>query len=1125
MGHRLSDTEMDSESSEDAALLALMNARPRGAVAPVADIDEASSEESEPLSSRKPAILNNAGERSKFDVANKEENVAESDADTVSPPASQPHSSMAKHFVIHEVDSDADTISPDSSPRAMIGNSDGIGFSSSEIDIVKLNSRGIAELENEPVQDDEEDPHRNQWVHPRVEMSSCVFDSDACDLLLSNLEPSERVKPSPVGVLPARVNRYLHKFQRDGVTFLYRLYERGRGGLLADAMGLGKTVQMICFLGSVFAVWDRDDFESAPGARILIVVPSSVTENWRREFERWTPFRVSVYASSEQSSVKAAIKNDDIDVVIVGETVLRNELSERGTGFFAKVKWHIMVIDEVQVAKNKNTSTFQAFHGLKVPYKYGMTGAAVQNKLKELWTIMDLLVGPSSVWPDRGTFRRLFEIPITSGAKSDATPFQRQRAVQATLKLRSLLEKHIMRRPKSVIQDQIPGKSDSTVLIRMKEQSLQGQMWKKFINSYDAQMCRNANQSCDCGSGVMSKLCCHEYPKSAEQLENAPIWRLCHPDGLPCSRCPGCLNFRVLYVGLQIARHALLLVPDRDDEKVDDEQYHDRVELVKYYSTGRINERTRTAVLENEPGMSCKLDCALELIKSFRTEKHKTIVFYENLRLGAILQRWATYKGLKYERIDGSVDRSDRQKIVDRFQSDVTCTLFFVSKRAGGTGLNITSADRVLIFEPCWNPTLDLQAQDRAHRLGQKRVVKVFRLVVHDSIEYYQFRTAIAKQQLSNVVLDNTSETWYFKGKELGNMYAMLRIGNVFKETFQNEQEFKVVATDGMHDAVLDRANPSESLENEDWFIEQHDVLLHLSSTDVDIAPDDLEFHAQNDLKDNEVCKPGSVVGASERAFSPRSRENAQSRQGLNSTGTINRHSSKNMDVNIGEIGGEYGNYRDTSIVAVRHAENTGMSQISETQEEDALFHQMNADARLVMSSTLPRHQHSKQLMCGQHVSSGGLNVAGADDIDFEGSSLEDGKGDCDKQSMRRSKRISGGAEDILENLEKSSCPRIPRRRRRSRIASVDDNEESDDTGQNAVRKESKEAKILPKDEIIDKSPSTDLSNFTQSLRRTKDRSAEPSRSRPGTRSSNQKTTTSPSKKPRSAFSARARIR
>jgi hypothetical protein len=494
-----------------------------------------------------------------------------------------------------------------------------------------------------------------------------------------------------------------------------------------------------------------------------------------------------------------------------------------------------------------------------------------------------------------------------------------------------------MRRPKSVIEGQIPGKTDSTVFMRMKRDSLQGRMWNKYINSYDAYMSRNSLQPCSCGSGNMSKICCHGYPGTPENLAKAPLWKIAHPGGEPCRKCPNCINFRLMYVGLQIARHALLLVPDDNDEKIlDRQQVKDRIALATYYSDGEYNDRVPVKKLEMEPGLSCKLDIALKLLHSFSEEKHKTIIFYENLRLGGILMRWATNNGFTYQHIDGKVAAATRQGNVDKFQdSKGLSTLFFVSKRTGGTGLNITSADRVIIFEPCWNPTLDLQAQDRAHRIGQQRVVKVFRLVVKDSIEDYQLRTAIAKHQLSNAVLDNTEESWHFKGKDLGNMNAMLRRGPLYAE--DNGQESVPF--------IVEESSTPKSTQNEDDvddeenFVLGHDVLLELplGSIEVDVDPDDLNFG-------DDDCE-------------------------TNGDGSRQRYRDR----------------RDGSYNIVASADRgEAVQDISETQEEDALLHLCNADSRLIVSSTVPKHRLVRQLVGNANAATGGINNRhGADGVDY----------------------------------------------------------------------------------------------------------------------------------------------
>lgn len=618
------------------------------------------------------------------------------------------------------------------------------------------------------------------------------------DLYLSDRERKD--SGSNVGVLPAGILKYLSSYQKDGVTFMYRLYERKRGGLLADAMGLGKTVQTICFLGAAFSIWDRnlreqnaEYLEDAP--RILVIAPTSVRENWKNEFATWSPFRTQLYERGDEPTITRKLRNGAIDVLIAGD----NPVSTYGGGFFstpcglryASWKWDVVIVDEIHVAKNKRTKIYQALKDIPKNVMFGLTGTAVQNKLSELWTVMSLVV-PDRLWPSEKTFKRDFIDIINKGTKKDASAYMAKKASDRISILRKLLAKHIVRRPKSIIESHLPGKTDYCVLMRMKKNGLQGYMYQRFQNSYDVKLLRDANKLCDCGSGQVSKECCHRYPSTPENLREAPIWEMHHKGLGPCKRCPNCICLYLQHYSRSLAAHALLIMPE--DDEPDAEKAAFRKKLFAYY----LGKHARKAVgplfsLEREADVSCKLNVALRLLKSFEASGHKTIIFYESLRLGSILQRWATNKGLVYEVIDGSINKGERQGAVDRFNNNAMCSIFFISKKAGGTGLNICGADRVLIFEPCWNPTLDLQAGDRAHRLGQKRVVQIIRLVVENTIEHYVFKTAVTKSQVSSAILDNTKEEWRVKEDEIGSMQAMLSMGDVFTTDEASQDEFRVV--------------------------------------------------------------------------------------------------------------------------------------------------------------------------------------------------------------------------------------------------------------------------------------------------------------------------------------------
>lgn len=825
-------------------------------------------------------------------------------------------------------------------------------------------------------------------VYPKLAKGNFKFGNDeeaeVQDLYLSDRKGKEDGRN--FGVLPAGVLRYLSSYQRDGVTFMYRLYERNRGGLLADAMGLGKTVQTVCFLGAAFSIWDRnvrdqnaDVVERAP--RILVVAPTSVRENWKNEFATWTPFRTQLYDRGDEPTIARKLRNGAIDVLIAGD----NPVSNYGKGFFSTPcgpkfgswKWDVVIVDEIHVAKNKTTKIYEALTVIPKKVMFGLTGTAVQNKLKELWNVMSLVV-PKRLWPDAKTFRKDFIDIIIKGTKRDASSYMRRKANDRIAVLRQLLAKHIVRRPKSIIESHLPGKTDYCVLMRMKRDGLQGYMYQRFQNSYDVKLLRDAKEPCDCGSVEQSKHCCHRYPSTPENLRNAPIWAMHHKGLGACERCPNCICLYLQHYSRSLAAHALLIMPE--DDEPDREKAEFRKKLFKYYLGKHANRALGPLVsLEQEADISCKLNVALRLLKSYEASGHKAIIFYESLRLGSILQRWATNKGLIFEVIDGSVNKGERQGAVDRFNTNSVCSIFFISKKAGGTGLNICGADRVLIFEPCWNPTLDLQAGDRAHRLGQKRVVQIIRLVVENTIEHYVFKTAITKSQVSSAILDNTKEEWRIRENEIGSMHAMLSMGDVFATNESSQDEFRVVEV-----ADLDENKASvpgdRILERNSGLSSPNDMAVRVgdeSQDEVDVLGDEVLCSLDVDVEDASWAPSDEEFMDAEERVAPRMED----------------------------------------------------SQL----ETDMLLHEGGASGKLVMSSTSARKR--KRQVMGVHGTqrTSGINPGGAEGVNFDDASWSDiplsleseaviAKGD-DVFGDEKGRRPLGQVPPRQRSLTKSNIP------------------------------------------------------------------------------------------------------
>jgi superfamily II DNA/RNA helicase len=150
---------------------------------------------------------------------------------------------------------------------------------------------------------------------------------------------------------------------------------------------------------------------------------------------------------------------------------------------------------------------------------------------------------------------------------------------------------------------------------------------------------------------------------------------------------------------------------------------------------------------------SGKLKTLLKLLQRFERQQQKVLVFSYSVQTLDLLQALAKANSLSYCRLDGTTPTGARKPIIDEFNSNPSIRVFFISTKAGGLGLNLTSASRVVIFDVAWNPSSDLQAQDRAYRLGQRKDVQVYRLVSQGTIEELCYMRQIYKQQLHNLAI------------------------------------------------------------------------------------------------------------------------------------------------------------------------------------------------------------------------------------------------------------------------------------------------------------------------------------------------------------------------------------
>lgn len=186
--------------------------------------------------------------------------------------------------------------------------------------------------------------------------------------------------------------------------------------------------------------------------------------------------------------------------------------------------------------------------------------------------------------------------------------------------------------------------------------------------------------------------------------------------------------------------------------------------------------------LVSESGKMIMLD---RLIPALFKRGHKIILFSQFTKQLDILEEWAgTLRGWPVCRIDGSVSADDRADAIESFNTKKTHKLFLLSTRAGGLGINLTSADTVILFDSDWNPQQDLQAQDRAHRIGQTKPVIVYRLATKGTVEQTLLEKADGKRRLEKLVIQKDKFRGIWESKRSSNQYKEI-------EDILGEDEFE----------------------------------------------------------------------------------------------------------------------------------------------------------------------------------------------------------------------------------------------------------------------------------------------------------------------------------------------
>ncbi|KAF4669597.1 choline dehydrogenase 7 [Perkinsus chesapeaki] len=556
----------------------------------------------------------------------------------------------------------------------------------------------------------------------------------------------------------------LFGFQVEGIKWLLHNWSQYRGCILADEMGMGKTVQTAVFLSAVMGTVGG----TGPS---LIIAPLSTLQHWQRELQKWAPeLKVVVMAGSsedrdmiadfdmswinpntghrEKEPMKHRAEPEfcpKFDVVVTSYEIFLACSSRSGLTSLTNYDWRVVVLDEGHRVKNHLSHSTKALtHIVNVQHTVILTGTPIQNNLKELWSILHLV--------DKKRFPTYEEVEAElrkddteeEGRSTEGTPSLEQDkksehdSAAANLdldKVTEVLRPYMLRRYKSDAMKKVPPKLEH--IIEVEFTTLQRKVYKSVYDKKIYGLVRGKGGKSMLNNIAMElrKCCAHPY----------------------------------LITGVEESHlEALGVEPDSN------------------------------IAMQNLTEMSGKFVFLEKLIPQLRERGEKLLIFSQFKIVLDIIEDWLIWKKLPVERLDGSVSGPKRQAAIDRFNDKKHDSFaFLLTTRAGGVGINLTSASVVVIYDSDWNPQNDNQAQARCHRIGQTKTVRVYRLLTRDSYEQKLFEIASKKLGLEQAIMSSVTANsdLNLSKKELESLIKEGAYA-AFKDNSSREEEFRNASLD-----------------------------------------------------------------------------------------------------------------------------------------------------------------------------------------------------------------------------------------------------------------------------------------------------------------------------------------
>jgi len=530
--------------------------------------------------------------------------------------------------------------------------------------------------------------------------------------------------------LPGDIHASLFDYQKTGVQWLCELHSQRVGGIVGDEMGLGKTIQVISFLAGLH-------YSKKISKPVLVVAPATVMKQWVNEFHTWwPPFRVSILHTSGSGMIdlgrESRFEDDLLEMAYTGRRKGPSKTQKAARRIVERVvaDGHILVT---------TYSGLQTYAELLIPvdweyavldegHKIRNPNASITIHCKELRTANRVILSGTPMQNNLVELWSLFDFvfPMRLGTLVN---FRQQFEVpirQGGYANASNLQVQTASHCAEALKDSI-----APYLLQRLKVDVAADLPRK---TEQVLFCRLTRPQRDA----------YEAFLDGEEMKSIVSGR------------------RQMLYGVDILRK-ICNHPDLVQ--------HRTLSTKAGYSYGQAVKSGKMVVVK-------------ELLDIWRKGGHKTLLFAQHRIMLDILERYiGAMPGIRHCRMDGNTPVPLRQRLVDEFNGTPDLHVFLLTTKVGGLGINLTGADRVIIFDPDWNPSTDIQARERAWRLGQKREVQIFRLMVAGTIEEKIFHRQIFKQFLTNKILKDPKQRQTFQLKDLHDLFSLGGVDEQSTET------------------------------------------------------------------------------------------------------------------------------------------------------------------------------------------------------------------------------------------------------------------------------------------------------------------------------------------------------